>query len=131
MIVQILAKCFERYNVIALFYGNMTWPMHLFKMANSNIGARCSIGNVRRISMCRLFALQSKTISIIYILTVSAYERYYYAEVCILILLAHLLSGTRIANAPIPQHLCANADIISLERLRQRMAFKVRCHKKR
>ena len=89
----------------------MTWPMHLFKMANAYIGARCSIGNVRRISMCRLFALQSKTISIIYMLTVSAYERYYYAEVCILLLLAHLLSGTRIANAPISPTPLRIADI--------------------
>ena len=51
------------------------------------------------------------------------------AEVCILLLLAHLLSGTRIANAairPIPLRI---ADITSLEYMSQRMAFKVRYHK--
>ena len=42
------------------------------------------------------------------------------AEVCILLLLAHLLSGTRIANAPIRPTPLRIADITSLEYLSQR-----------
>ena|GEM_PF-6263033 len=42
------------------------------------------------------------------------------AEVCILLLLAHLLSGTRITTAPIRPAPLRNADITSLEYSSQR-----------